>query len=136
MIPENAGKNPMDCTIEYIADRLVRTEMIESQVKRPEAERTVARRIGLSTSTLDELRRGRIKNVDHVGEKSGALSSGSSNGNSANSRPSSPWLAWLSATLIFQRLKLRLHRQRRRSGNNAWRALKKLARSLRRNGKR
>lgn len=72
MIPENTGKIPMntvDCSVAYIADRLVRTEMIESQVKRPEAERAVARRIGLSASTLDELRRGRIKNVDHVGGK-------------------------------------------------------------------
>ena len=72
MIPRNTGNPPMNsanCAVTYQADRLVRTEMIESRVKRPDAERAVARRIGLSPSTLDELRRGRIKNVDHIAGK-------------------------------------------------------------------
>ena len=65
-------KNEVDLammSVALIADRLVRSEMIEAHVKRPEAESTVARRAGLSPFTLQNLKRGRLKHVDAVGSK-------------------------------------------------------------------
>lgn len=70
MSPQDLGSRPMVSTIAYIADRLVRTEMIQAQVKRAEAEKNVARRAGVAPSALEELRRGRGRlNVEHIGPK-------------------------------------------------------------------
>ena len=44
-----------------IAERMVSTEMIERGVKRPEAERIVARQACISPSSIQNVRLGRIK---------------------------------------------------------------------------
>lgn len=56
-------------TVADISDRLVRSEMIDARVKRPEAEKIVAKRAGVSPSALEQLRRGRLKDVDRIGPK-------------------------------------------------------------------
>lgn len=57
---------PNTLTIDLIATRLVRAEMTEAGVKRDAAERAVARRIGVAPGTLENLRRGRLINVERI----------------------------------------------------------------------
>ena len=52
-----------------IAKRIVSTEMIERGVKRPEAERIVARQAGISPSSIENMRRGRIKDDEKLRSK-------------------------------------------------------------------
>jgi len=67
--PKKGANRAMPMSVALIADRLVRSEMMEAHVKRPEAECVVARRAGLSPFTLQNLKRGRLKNVEAVGSK-------------------------------------------------------------------
>lgn len=69
MEPKKGANRAMPMSVALIADRLVRSEMMEAHVKRPEAECVVARRAGLSPFTLQNLKRGRLKNVEAVGSK-------------------------------------------------------------------
>ena len=66
MSPKITGESPVELSVAGVADRLVRHEMIEAGVKRPDAERAVARRAGIAASALDELRRGRVKYVERI----------------------------------------------------------------------
>src|ERR1700734_3714981 len=67
--PKKEVDRAMPMSVALIADRMVRSEMMEAHVKRPEAESTVARRAGLSPFTLQNLKRGRLKHVDAMGSK-------------------------------------------------------------------
>lgn len=67
-MPNNVEKNAVQQSIAGFADQLVRAEM-RSGLKRPDAERAIARRIGVAPSSLETLRRGRLKNVDGIGTK-------------------------------------------------------------------
>jgi hypothetical protein len=69
MEPKKEADRAMPMTVALIADRLVRSEMMEAHVKRHEAESTVARRAGLSPFTLQNLKRGRLKNVEAIRSK-------------------------------------------------------------------
>lgn len=72
MEPKKEVDRAMPMSVALIADRLVRSEMMEAHVKRPEAEGTVAKRAGLSPFTLQNLKRGRLKNVEAIRSKIGA----------------------------------------------------------------
>lgn len=67
-MPNDMEKNAVQESIAGFADQLVRAEM-RSGLKRPDAERAIARRIGVAPSSLETLRRGRLKNVDGIGTK-------------------------------------------------------------------
>ena len=66
---ENWEKTAMPISVVEIADSLVRREMASMGVKRPEAERNLARRAGLAPSAIENLRRGRLKSNDSIGRK-------------------------------------------------------------------
>jgi hypothetical protein len=51
------------------AERLIRETMIEHRVKKPEARNRVAREVGLSPGTLENLARGRLVNVERVSDR-------------------------------------------------------------------
>lgn len=59
----------MQASVASLADRLVRSEMLLSGVKRDAAERHVARRAGVLPGTLENLRRGRLKYADGIGAR-------------------------------------------------------------------
>src|ERR1700739_4892499 len=63
-MPEKMEKYTVQISIAGIADRMVRAEMARAGVKRPQAEREVSIKAGLAASTFENLRRGRIKNVE------------------------------------------------------------------------
>lgn len=67
MVPNNSEKSTVSVSVAGMADRMVAETMREAGVKRPDAERSVARNAGLSPSAIDNLRRGRIKNEDAIG---------------------------------------------------------------------
>lgn len=67
MVPNNSEKSTVIASVVGMADRMVAERMRDSGVKRPEAERSVARNAGLSPSAIDNLRRGRLKNGDAIG---------------------------------------------------------------------
>lgn len=56
-------------SVAMTADKLVKQTMIDSHVKRPEARRIVAREVGVAPGTFENLKRGRLKNVDWVAAK-------------------------------------------------------------------
>ena len=56
-------------SISALADRMVRETMIENRVKRPDAERLIAREVGIAPGTLENLRRGRLVHVDWIANK-------------------------------------------------------------------
>jgi hypothetical protein len=66
MLPKNMEKSAVELSVAGKADRLVKAEMLDAGVKRPTAERTVAQRAGVSPSAIENLRRGRLKNVEVV----------------------------------------------------------------------
>jgi hypothetical protein len=49
-----------------VVDRMVRQEMLDRGIKRPDAERVIARETGLSPGTLENLRRERLKNLGWI----------------------------------------------------------------------
>lgn len=49
-----------------VIDRLIRQEMLDRGVKRPDAVNTLSRETGLSPGTFENLRRGRLKNVEWI----------------------------------------------------------------------
>lgn len=67
-MPKIMDKSSDLCHIADIANRLVSAEMVNG-LKRPEAEAMVARRAGLSKSSIENLKRGRLKNADTFGGK-------------------------------------------------------------------
>lgn len=67
-MPKIVEKSAVQISIAGIADRMVRAEMSTGS-KRTDAERSIARRAGLSQSALENLRRGRIKNVEAIGAR-------------------------------------------------------------------
>ena len=69
MLPDDLGKTAMPISAVEIADSLVRREMASMGVKRPEAERNLARRAGLAPSAIENLRRGRLKSDETIGRK-------------------------------------------------------------------
>lgn len=60
-------------TAASVARRLIADERLASRVKTPEARRTIARQAGLTTGTLENLERGRLKFVDRVAGRLNAL---------------------------------------------------------------
>lgn len=65
-VPEKLEKSAVQISIAGIADRMVRAEMNAGGSKRVDAEKAIAKRAGLSQSALENLRRGRIKNVEAI----------------------------------------------------------------------
>lgn len=61
-----AEERSVSVTVEQMADRLVEAEIRESRLKRPYAQRIVARRAGLAASAIENFQRGRLKNVDRI----------------------------------------------------------------------
>ena len=71
MEPKKRVFEAMPTSVAAVTDRMVRAEMMDAHVKRPEAERIVARRAGVTPSTLQNLKRGRLKNdyVEAIGSR-------------------------------------------------------------------
>ncbi len=67
--PANDTRSSDVLTALGIAERMVSTEMIKRGVKRPEAERIVARQAGISPSSIENMRRGRIKDDEKLRSK-------------------------------------------------------------------
>ena len=59
----------MQAAVATLADRLVRSEMLLSGSKRGDAEKIVARKAGILPGTMENLRRGRLKHADGIGER-------------------------------------------------------------------
>jgi hypothetical protein len=49
-----------------MVSRLVDAEVREGHVKRPDAQRTIARRAGISPSAIENLQKGRIRYVERI----------------------------------------------------------------------
>lgn len=62
-------KASLPMSISSVVDHMVRQEMLGSRCKRPEADRVIAREIGVSPHTIENLRRERLKNVDALSTK-------------------------------------------------------------------
>ena len=69
MLPEEVGKIAVSVALVLRADRMVHAEMFDLGVKRPEAERIVARRVGVPPTAIDNLRRGRLKYAERIRDK-------------------------------------------------------------------
>ena len=65
-MPKHLEKTAVSVTIEQMTERLVAAEIQEGRIKRPFAQREVARRAGVSPSAIESLQRGRIKYVERI----------------------------------------------------------------------
>jgi hypothetical protein len=53
-------------SVASISERLVREAMLERNMKKPDARKVVAREIGVTPGTLENLSRGRLVNIDRI----------------------------------------------------------------------